>query len=140
MVAGGLLLGVGDGEESGFAVQPAGEGDRARAGPAGDVAEAAGKYHGRVAGQVGDDKVRPGADVKIHGLHQPGHRPHQKRTHPRCAQVLDGRTNCPWRNVSGQLLRPSVTWFRVSSSKTAAASVPTGTPVPRPYRAAGVRV
>ena len=46
MVAGGLLVGVGDGEESGFAVQPAGEGDRARAGPAVDI------YHYRFWGQV----------------------------------------------------------------------------------------
>ena len=33
----------------------------------------------------------PGADVKVDGLHQPGHRPHQEGAHPRCAQVLDGR-------------------------------------------------
>ena len=58
MNAGGLLVGVGHGEQGRLVIQPAGKRDRARAGAAVDVVEAAGEDRAGVTGQVRDHEVR----------------------------------------------------------------------------------
>ena len=120
MVAGGLLVGVGDGEESGFAVEPAGEGDRA--GPGRPLVVKPGKT--AVGWPVRLVMTGPHPSRRKDRL-SPSARPSSASAGcvPARPQVLDGRHELALAERAGPAIQPSVTWLRVKSSKTAAASV-----------------